>query len=156
VVLPRLQTLLDTNEPLRVLNAGGAQDALWRRYAAERGLPAEPVRIPIHSPAPVYRLPARSQTAERLARVQQALELVQTAVDTASTLAAAYQHWQIGREQRKLLEAQRFMLHDTIQAQISGQERALDRGLDRAYVRGYLADHAGDAVVDVLFGGDVG
>jgi hypothetical protein len=144
-VLPRLQTLLDSPEPL--LLEGG--ESLWRRYAAQRGLPADTVPIPtIHAPQRVPRLPARSQTADRIARIQRGMELFQTVVETASTLAALWQNWQIGREQRRLLETQRLLLHDAIQAQLEGQGRALDHALDRDFVRGYLAEHAGDAVFD--------
>ncbi len=150
-VLPRLQTLLDTRDPFPML--GDGQAAIWPRYAAERGLPAQPQPIPvIHAPSPIRRLPARSQTSERLAQVQRALETVQTAVETASTLAALWQNWQIGRAQRHLLDTQRRLLQDAIQAQLVGQDRALDRALDPAFVRGYLADHAGDTAVEAVFG----
>ncbi len=150
-VLPRLQTLLDTRDPFPML--GDGQAAIWPRYAAERGLPAQPQPIPvIHAPSPIRRLPARSQTSERLAQVQRALETVQTAVETASTLAALWQNWQIGRAQRHLLDTQRRLLQDAIRAQLAGQDRALDHALDPAFVRGYLADHAGDTAVEALFG----
>ncbi len=150
-VLPRLQTLLDTRDPFPML--GDGQAAIWPRYAAERGLPAQPQPIPvIYAPSPIRRLPARSQTSERLAQVQRALETVQTAVETASTLAALWQNWQIGRAQRHLLDTQRRLLQDAIQAQLAGQDRALDHALDPAFVRGYLADHAGDTAVEALFG----
>lgn len=152
-VIPRLQTLLDTREPFRELKLLDGPGAIWPRYAAERGLPAEPVRVPvIHAPTPSRRLSARSKTGERLARAQQALELFQTAVETASTLAAVWQNWQIGQERRNLLAAQRTLLQDAIQAQLTGQTRALDHALDGDFVRGYLADHAGDSAVDMVFG----
>jgi hypothetical protein len=150
-VLPRLQTLLDTRDPFREL--GEDQDARWRRYAAERGLTAP--RIPvIHAPHPARRLTARSQTAERLAQVQRTLETVQTAAETVSTLATLWQNWQIGRERRRLFETQRLLLHNAIQAQLAGQNRALDQALSRDFVRGYLADHTADSAYEVLFGGD--
>jgi hypothetical protein len=153
MVLPRLQTLLDMQEPFQELNLLDGPGAIWPRYAAERGLPADPARVPvIHAPTPARRLSARSKTSERLARAQQALELFQTAVETASTLAAVWQNWQIGQERKHLLATQRALLHDTIQAQLSGQDRALDHALDRGFVRGYLADHAGDRAADVIFG----
>jgi len=155
-VLPRLQILLDTHDPWRELRLGAGQETLWQRYAAERGLPASPVRVPvIHAPAVARRLPARSKTSERLAMAQRALEVVQTAAETASALAALWQNWQIGQARRKLLEAQRHLLHNAIQVQLEGQGRALDRALDRDFVRGYLADHAGDRAYDAVFGGDV-
>jgi len=154
-VLPRLQTLLDTSDPWRDLRLDSGQETLWQRYAAERGLPASPVRIPvIHAPSAARRLPARSRTSERLAVAQRALEVVQTAAETASALAALWQNWQIGLERRKLLEAQRHLLHNAIQAQLEGQGRALDRALDRDFVHGYLADHAGDQAYDAVFGQD--
>jgi hypothetical protein len=150
-VLPRLQTLLDTRDPFRELGEG--QEARWPRYAAARGLPAQPPRVPvIHAPTSIPRLPARSQTSERLAQIQRTLETVQTAVETASTLAALWQNWQIGRERRKLFETQRHLLHNAIQAQLDGQNRALGHALSRDFVRGYLADHAGETVYDALFG----
>lgn len=151
-VLPRLSTLLDLSDPFSALSLGAEQDALWPRYAAERRLPPEPVRPPIiHTPTPPRRLPARSKTAERLARAQQALELFQTAVDTAATLAAVWQNWQIGRARRELLETQRVLLQDTIRAQLAGQDQALAYGQDREFVRGYLADHAGDSAYPIVF-----
>jgi hypothetical protein len=154
-VLPRLQTLLDTRDPFPVLGEGRA--AIWPRYAAERGLPAQPQAVPvIHAPTSVRRLPARSRTSERLAQVQRALETIQTAVETASTLAALWQNWQIGRAQRQLLDTQRRLLQDAIQAQLAGQDRALDHALDPAFVRGYLADHAGDGTYEALFGDESG
>jgi hypothetical protein len=154
-VLPRLQTLVDTANPFRELRLGADQEALWQRYAAGRGLPASPVRIPvIHAPIPARRLPAHSKTSERLALAQRALEVVQTAAETASSLTTLWQNWQIGQERRKLLEAQRLLLHDAIQAQLEGQARALDHALDRDYVRGYLADHVGDQAYRAVFGGD--
>ena len=58
--------------------------------------------------------------------------------------------------QRQLLDMQRRVLQDAIQAQLAGQDRALDRALDPAFVRGYLADHAGDGAVDALFGDESG
>jgi len=152
-VLPRLQHLLDSPEPFRDLKLLEDQQAWWRRYAAERGLPADTVRPPaIHVPTPAKRLTARSRTAERLAQAQQTLELIQTAATTLSTLAAAWQNWQIGREKRKMLETQRLLLQDAIQAQLEGQGRALDHALDQSFVRGYLADHAGDRAADIIFG----
>lgn len=154
-VLPRLHTLLDSGDPFRELRLVGEQEALWRRYAAERGLPADPRRIPvIHAPIQARRLPARSTVSQRLARVQQALELVRTAADTAATLAAGWQNWQVGRERRKLLETQRSLLQDAIQAQMTGQGRALDRALEGDFVRGYLAEHAGDSAYQAVFGDD--
>jgi hypothetical protein len=155
-VLPRLQTLLDTPDPWSELRLGAGQQTLWQRYAAERGLPASPVRIPvIHAPSAAHRLPARSETSERLALAQRALEVVQTAAETASALAALWQNWQIRQERRKLLEAQRHLLHNAIQAQLEGQGRALEHALDRDFVHGYLADHAGNQVYDAVFGEDV-
>jgi hypothetical protein len=152
-VLPRLQTLLDAPDPFRELGMG--QETLWPRYAAERGLPANPIRVPvIHAPSPGRRLPARTKTSERLALAQRALEVVQTAAETASALAAVWQNWQIGQERRKLLEAQRHLLHNAIQAQLEGQGRALDHALDRDFVHGYLADHAGDQAYNAVFGED--
>lgn len=154
-VLPRLHALLDTRDPFRTLGLEEGAQMAWQRYAAQRGLPAEPVRMPpLHVPMPAPRLSARSKTAQRLARVQQALEMLQTAADTAATLAATWQNWQIGREQRKLLEAQRVLLHDTVRTQITGQTEALDRALDRRFVHGYLAEHAGDTVIDAVFGNE--
>jgi hypothetical protein len=151
-VLPRLQTLLDTNEPFSELKLLDGPGAIWPRYAASRGLSADPVRVPvIHAPTGPRKLPARSKTSEWLARTQHALELFQTAVETASTLAAIWQNWQIGQERRNLLAAQRTLLQDAIQAQLTGQTRALDHGLDRGFVRGYLAEHSEDSAVDVLF-----
>lgn len=150
---PRLHTLLDAPEPFRELGLLSEQAGHWRQYAAARGLPAEPVRVPvIHQPAPIRQLPTRSRLSERLARVQQALDLFLTAADTAATLAGAWQNWQIGRERRKLLDAQRTLLHDAVEAQVRGQSRAFDHALDGDYVRGYLADHAGDAGYAGLFG----
>jgi hypothetical protein len=154
-VLPRLRTLVDTADPFREMRLGAEQEALWQRYAAGRGLPARPVRVPvIHAPAPARRLPAHSRTSERLALAQRALEVVQTAAETASALSALWQNWQIGQERRKLLEAQRHLLHNAIQAQLEGQERALDHALDRDFVRGYLADLAGDRAYHAVFGED--
>jgi hypothetical protein len=154
-VLPRLRTLVDTADPFRELRLGAEQEALWQRYATGRGLPASPVRIPvIHAPTPARRLPAHSRTSERLALAQRALEVLQTAAETTSALATLWQNWQIGQERRKLLEAQRHLLHNAIQAQLEGQERALDHALDRDFVRGYLADHAGDQAYHAVFGED--
>jgi hypothetical protein len=113
------------------------------RYAAERGLPAEPVRVPaIHAPLPVRQHPP-SKTSERLARLQQDL-IWCTAVETASSLAA-WQNWQVGRARRSF-STRSALLHDAIRAQLAGQGRALYHALDRDFVRGYLADHAGDGV----------
>jgi len=154
-VLPRLQTLLTAPDPFHELRLGTEEESLWQRYAAGRGLPTTPVRIPvIHAPSPARRLPAHSRTSEWLALAQRALEMIQTAAETASTLAALWQNWQIGQERRRLLEAQRHLLHDAIQAQLEGQGRALDQALDRDFVRGYLADHAGDPAYEALFGED--
>ncbi|MBN1678663.1 MAG: hypothetical protein JW966_00130 [Anaerolineae bacterium] len=159
-VLPRLYTLLDVRDPFAELNLLPDQNAVWQRYAAERSLPAETgphtrVGVPrIVTPVPHRRLPTRSTTSERLARIQQTLHLLHTAAETASTLAAAWQNWQIGQGRRKLLDAQRILLQDTIQAQLAGQNHALDHALQQDYVRGYLADHAGDTVYDIVLGGD--
>lgn len=152
VVGPRLHTLLESRDPFEALQLTAGQDALWRRYAAQRGLPAAPVRVPaIHAPA-TPRLPARSRTSERLATVQRTLAMLHTAAETASTLAALWQNWQIAQGQRKLLAMQQRLLHDAIETQIAGQDRALDSGTSHGYVRGYLADHAGDTAYDVVFG----
>ncbi len=172
-VTPRLRTLLDLREPFRELGLFNDGAAHWEQYAAARGLPAEPANIPIARPAarglptepvripitrpaePAFALPAgppRRRVSMRLAQVQQALELFQAAASTAATLANAWQNWQIGRERRKLLDAQRALLQDAIQAQLAGQTRAFDRALDGDYVRGYLADHGGDAGYSGLFG----
>ncbi len=151
-VLPRLQTLLDTRDPFQELQLAAGQETLWRRYAAQRGLPAEPARVPtIHAPV-AARLPARSRTSERLAQVQRTLDLLHSAAETASALAALWQNWQIAQGQRKLLDMQRGLLHDAIGSQLAGQDRALDRATSRDFVRGYLADHAGDAAYDAVFG----
>jgi hypothetical protein len=151
-VLPRLQTLLDTHDPFGELQLSAGQDALWRRYAALRGLPAEPARVPaIHAPVAADRLPARSRTSERLAQIQRSLDLLHTAAETASALAALWQNWQIAQGQRKLIDAQRRLLHDAIESQLAGQDRALDRAASRDFVRGYLADHAADAAYGAVF-----
>jgi hypothetical protein len=151
-VLPRLQTLLDLDDPWEALRLSGAREALWQRYAAERGLSAAPVPVPaIQTPGPAPRLPARSPTTVRLDKVQRALATFKTAVDTAGALAALWQNWQIGRGQRQLLAAQRTLLQDAIQTQLEGQGQALDRALDRGYVRGYLAEHGADPAYEALF-----
>ncbi len=80
--------------------------------------------------------------------------MLQTAAETASTLAALWQNWQIGREQRKLLTAQRLMLHDAIQAQLAGQSNALNRAVEPGFVRGYLAEHGGDDAYDAVYGAE--
>lgn len=154
-VLPRLHTLLDSRDPWGELHGLPEPDAVWSQYAAARQLPADPVRVPtIHAPALRPQLPARSTWSARMASAQRALELLQTAAETASTLAALWQNWQIGREQRHLLAAQRAMLQDAIQAQIGAQDRALASGADRGFVRGYLAAQDGDPGYDAVFGAD--
>lgn len=156
VVLPRLEMLLDAPDPFRQLGLLNEQDARWRQYATARHLPADPVRVPPVVPPPSVplraSLPARSQTAERIARAQQVLELMQTAANTASTLFAVWQNWQIGRERRALLQAERTLLHNAIQAQIAGQDSALKGALNPDFVRGYLADHGADEADAIVFG----
>ncbi len=152
-VRPRLEALLDSPDPFERLGLAPAREALWQRYASVRGLPVTPVRVPVITPsATAPRLPARSQVSARLAQAQRALEMFHMAVDTASTLAALWQNWQIGREQRRLLTAQRRLLESAVSAQIAGQERALIKALDGDFVRGYLDEHAGDAAYDAIFG----
>lgn len=156
VVLPRLDALLNAPDPFEAL-AGSLdwREALWQRYAAERGLPAEPVAVPaISAPIPVHRLPDGSATSRRLAQAQRWLQTVQMAAETTSTLAALWQNWRIRQGQRALLDAQRDLLHNTIQAQLAGQDSAFTHALDQNFVRGYLADHAGDAGHDAVFGPD--
>ncbi|MBN1565554.1 MAG: hypothetical protein JXA10_17045 [Anaerolineae bacterium] len=152
-VLPRLHTLLEARDPFAELALTGDRAALWQRYATQRGLPAQPVEIPgIAMPEPRPQLPARSQTSERLAKVQRALDTLHTAAQTAQTLLAMWQNWQIGQAQRQLIDTQRDLLHHAIQAQLAGQDQALDRALNGDFVRGYLADHADDAAHDAVFG----
>jgi hypothetical protein len=152
-VLPRLQALLDAHDPFAELALTGDRAAMWRRYATQRGLSAQPVEIPgIAMPGSRPQLPARSHTSERLAKVQRALESLHTAAQTAQTLLAMWQNWQIGRAQRQLIDTQRDLLHHAIQAQLAGQDQALDRALDQNFVRGYLADHTDDAAHDAIFG----
>jgi hypothetical protein len=86
-----------------------------------------------------------------LAQVQRGLESLQMAAETASALLTLWQNWQIGREQRKLIELQRQLLHDAIQAQLQGQSRALDQALNPNFVRGYLAAHNDDPGYEALF-----
>jgi hypothetical protein len=150
-VAPRLQTLLDAPDPFRALALD--QGAAWERYAAARGLPAQPARVPGIS-APVFRprLPARAKTSEWLATIQRGLETLQTAAETAATLAALWQNWQIARERRNLLAIQRELLQDAIQAQLAGQDRALAWGADRDFAQKYLADHTGDTGYDAILG----
>jgi hypothetical protein len=151
-VLPRLQTLLDLRDPFRELGEG--QGGLWPRYAAERGLPAGPQRVPTIQPplsSAVPHLPARSKTSERLATLQHGLETVQMVAETASALMTLWQNWQLGKEQRRLIETQRLLLHNAIQAQLQGQSRAIDQALNPNFVRGYLSEHAGDAAYGALF-----
>lgn len=157
IVLPRLEALLDAPEPFEVLNLDAASDDRWQRYAAERGLPAEPVRVPVPG-VPVARrvAPPRDRLGRRLAQAQRALELVHTAAETASALAALWQNWRIRQGQRALLADQRALLQDAIRAQLAGQDRALDRAADPVTVRGYLAEHAGDAGYQAVFGPDGG
>lgn len=157
-VLPRLNALLDTPDPFAELNLIDDRAAWWwPRYAAARGLPAQPVEVPGIAPPPHDqvsrpRLPAVSQTSQRLAAIQRALETIRTAAHTAATLAALWQNWQIGQARRALLDAQRKLLQDAIRAQLAGQDQALQRGLDPDFVRGYLADHASDPADDIIFG----
>lgn len=143
-VLPRLSALLDSHDPFHGLDLIGEQDRAWRQYAALRGMPADPAPVPAIRPFRPARIPARSAITARLAQAQRALELIQTAAETAAALAALWQNWQIGRERRRLLETQRLVLQDSIQAQLAAQDDALQRGRDRGFVRGYLAAHAGD------------
>ena len=151
-VLPRLQALLDARDPFAQLALTGDREALWRRYAAERGLPAQATEIPgIRMPDRRPLLPPHSQTSERLAKVQRALDSLHTAAQTAQTLLSLWQNWQIGQAQRQLIDTQRDLLYHAIQAQLSGQDQALDRALDHNFVRGYLADHTGDAAHDAVF-----
>lgn len=150
VVLPRLQTLLDSDDPWAALGAG--QDEVWRRYASARGLPPARVPIPAIQPPPLRpAIAPRSRVTARLARVQQALEVIQTAAETAQALAALWQNWQIGRERLRLLDAQRTLLQDAVRAQLAGQSQALSGALNHDFVRGYLLDHGTDAGADALF-----
>lgn len=154
-VLPRLQALLDARDPFGELALLDNQQHIWQRYAAERGLPAQPGEVPgikLPAPHPRRQLPAISKTSQRLATLQRGLETLHTAAQTAATLAALWQNWQIGRAQRALLDTQRALLQDTIQAQLSGQNQALNRALDQDFVRGYLADHNDDPAHDIVFG----
>lgn len=154
-VLPRLQALLDARDPFEALGLSEGQDAAWQRYAAGRGLPAEPVRVPvIHAPVPARRLPARSKTSERLAQAHHALQLIQTAAETASTLAALWQNWQIRQGRRQLIDDQRALLHNTIQAQLAGQDQAFDHALNLDFVRGYLSAHGDDPGYEAVFEAD--
>ena len=154
-VLPRLNQLLDARDPFAELNLIGDRDALWQRYTAERGLPAQPVAVPgIKLPTARRMLPARSKTSERLAAIQRGLETLHTAAQTANTFLSLWQNWRIGRAQHQLLDTQRDLLQNAIQAQLAGQDQALDRALDQDFVRGYLADHADDPAVDVIFSDD--
>jgi len=152
-VLPRLYMLLESDDPWAAIGALPARDALWQQYAAARGLPAEPVRVPaIHAPQMQPLLPAQGVASRRLAQMHRALAMVQTAVETASSLAALWQNWQIGREQHQLLSAQRHLLQSTVQAQIAAQDQALSHGADRPFVRGYLSGQGDDPVHDLVFG----
>ncbi len=72
----------------------------------------------------------------------------------SNVIICNYFHWQIGREQRKLLEAQRLMLHDAIQAQLAGQANALNRAVEPGFVRGYLAEHGDDDAYSAVYGAD--
>lgn len=154
VVLPRLESLLDAPDPFRQLGLLDEQNTRWRQYAEARQLPADPVRVPMVVPPLRPTLPTRSKTAERIARAQQILELMQTAANTASTLVAVWQNWQIGRERRNLLQAERTLLHNAIQAQLAGQSSALEGALNPDFVRGYLAEHGSDRADEIIFGDD--
>ena len=149
-VLPRLHTLLESGDPFAALGIGDG-DTAWQQYASVRGLPAEPVTVPqMHAPAMPHLLPARSRTSERLARIQQGLEVVRTVAETASTLSALWQNWRIGQQRQQLLADQRELLHNAIQAQLTGQQIALDHAQDRDYVRGYLRAHGDDPAYEDL------
>ena len=152
-VLPRLYTLLESDDPWAAVGRLPGRDVIWQQYAAARGLPADPVRVPaIHAPQVQPLLPAQGVVSQRLAQIHRAMAMVQTAVETASSLAALWQNWQIGQEQRQLLSAQRQLLQSTVQAQIATQNDALSRGEDRPFVRGYLAGQGDDPVHDLVFG----
>ena len=148
-VLPRLHALLDARQPFETLELeeGGR---LWQRYAAQRGLPSAPVRVPAVQP-PRRISPPSQRTAARLAQLERALGVVQTAAETAATLASLWQNWQIARGRRDLLDLQRLLLQNAIHAQLAGQSAALDHAHDPEFVRGYLAQNAGDAAYDAIF-----
>lgn len=152
-VLPRLYTLLDSPESWSNTKLLPDRAALWEQYAAARGLPASPLNIPvIHAPSARPALPAQGTVSRRLAQVHRALDMLQAAAETASTLAALWQNWQIGREQRQLIATQRALLQNAVTAQIAAQDDALARGVDRPFVRGYLVGQGDDPAHDVIFG----
>lgn len=152
-VLPRLHALLDAPELWPSAGLLPDRESLWQQYAAARGLPANPARVPtIHAPTARPALPAQGVVSRRLSHVHRALDMLQTAAETASTLATLWQNWQIGREQRQLMAAQRALLQSAVTAQIAAQDDALTRGLDRPFVRGYLAGQGDDPGHDAIFG----
>jgi hypothetical protein len=88
---------------------------------------------------------------QRIYRAERWLDVAYKTIEVANLGLQFWQNWKIGREQQRLLQDQRLLLKDSVQATLTGQQLALDQAADPSFVQHYLLERGDDDVYGVLF-----
>lgn len=81
---------------------------------------------------------------QRIDRLQQTLEIAETALRAVATLAAIVSDWQLRRRQHQLLDTQRELLQAALAQNLAGADEAQRLAQEPDFVAGYLAEETND------------
>lgn len=155
VLLPRYEQFLADEDGWQSLDLSGETE-IWNPYWMIRQaggfvLPVVKTFIPTPSISSSIMPYQQNRWMQRISRAERWLDLTRKTIEVANLGLQLWQYWRIGREQQRLLQDQRMLLKDSVQANLVGQQAALGQASDPTFVQNYLMDHRDDEVYEFLF-----
>jgi hypothetical protein len=158
IITPRFEQLLAEEDIWRVLHSDGQASELrsyWGlRQASTHVLPTIQTLSPRPSVIRSITPTSQNKWMQRIYQAERWLDVAYKTIEVANLGLQFWQNWKIGREQQRLLQDQRWLLKDSVQATVTGQQVALGQASDPSFVQHYLLEHGDDDVYDVLFEDD--
>jgi hypothetical protein len=157
LVLPKIEALQRDPDAWEALGLD-RPDPRFEEYQQERGAGNLKSQIAKALPNPAKALVPRPSNLgtiplnRNFERVNQMLQVAQTAIVVADAARRFWQDWRIGQEKLKVVEARRLLLEDALRATSASQNHALQQALDPSFVENYLGGGGNDPAYDILFG----
>ncbi len=158
VLISRFEQLLEDEDGEQSLILNGEAE-IWHPYWTMRQarrfvLPAVKSFTPTLSISSSIIPYQQNRWMKRINQAERWLDLTRKTIEVANLGLQLWQQWKIGREQQRLLQDQRMLLKDSVQATLIGQQAALGQASDPKFVQNYLVDHRDDEVYEFLFEDD--
>lgn len=158
IIFPRFERLLQEQDSWHSLYQDEQTPELksyWGlRHAGQQALPMTKSLVPTRSISRMIVPHSQNKWMQRVYQAEKWLDIARKTIEVANLGLQLWQNWKIGREQQRLLQAQRLLLNDSVQATLTGQQLALTQATDPNFVQQYLLERGDDDVYDVLFQDD--